>query len=342
VRECGAKMSLFTGGVTVPEPGLRVLVTGATGFVGRHLRVGLEARGYEVTCCARDVDRARNAEPLSHWVHFDVRDPESFKNAVAGCNVAFYLVHRLGTGEHYPEEERRAAQLFAQAAAAAGVSRVVYLGGVAPSGKVSRHLASRLATGDVLRAGTVEVVELRAAMIVGKGSVSWQMVRDLARRLPAMLLPKWLLRHSWPVSIDDVTWALVEALSLPSLGKSVCYDLPGPERISHRDMLLRAARATGRPNPAMIGVPVLTPRLSSYWIGWVTTVETSIARELVEGLVSDLEPTESLFWALFPGRKPLALDVAMHFALADESSSGLPSPATRKRLLEACAPRPQT
>ncbi len=335
-------MSLFTGGVTVPDPALRVLVTGATGFVGRHLRVGLKARGYDVTCCARDVVRAKNAEPLSHWVHFDVRDPETFKNALAGCNVAFYLVHRLGTGEHYPEEERRAAQLFAQAAAAAGVSRVVYLGGVAPSGRVSKHLASRIATGDVLRVGTVEVVELRAAMIVGKGSISWQMVRDLARRLPAMVLPKWLLRHSWPVSIDDVTWALVEALSLPSQGKNVCYDLPGPERISHRDMLLRAARAAGRPNPAMIGVPILTPRLSSYWIGWVTTVETSVARELVEGLVSDLEPTEPLFWALFPGRHALALNSAMHFALADETSSGLPTPATRKRLLEACAPRPQT
>jgi uncharacterized protein YbjT (DUF2867 family) len=310
----------------------RVLLTGATGFVGSRLRVALEAAGYDVRLCARDPDRARARRPGGDWTFLDIERPESFLPALEGCEAAFYLIHRVGASSDYPEREKDAARAFAEAAARRNLRRIVYLGGVAPKGLPSRHLESRLETGSIFRSGDVPAVELRAAMIVGHGSTSWRMVRELAGRLPAMVLPRWLTRHSWPVSLDDVVLALLAALEAPDSGPG-CYEIPGPERISHRQMLARAAKHLGR-RPWMIGVPVLTPRLSSYWIGWVTSVELAVARELVHGLVSDLDPAGPSFWELgLPGvRRPIPLDRAIELALADEGESESPSPSTRARL----------
>ena len=172
---------------------MRVLLTGATGFVGRHLYPALLAAGCRVRCATRNVGQARRAHPDREWVHFDVERPDIVRAALEGCDAAFYLIHGMGQGADYPEREARSADNFVRAAEASGVRRIVYLGGVAPSGaRASKHLASRHRTGELLRAGAVSVIELRAAMIIGAGSASWTMVRDLAARLPAMVLPSWL------------------------------------------------------------------------------------------------------------------------------------------------------
>ncbi|MCX5742927.1 MAG: NAD(P)H-binding protein [Proteobacteria bacterium] len=308
-----------------------ILLTGATGFVGSHLVVALCAAGYEVRCATRSPTQARLRSPALTWVEFDVLRPASIEPALAGCDAAVFLVHSMGPGhdDAYPEHERAGAAAFAAAAGRAGLRRIVYLGGVVPAVGASRHLLSRQRTGETLRAGPVETIELRAAMVIGAGSASWVMVRDLARRLPAMVLPRWLRNTSFPIAIEDVVFGLVAALALPA-GKSRIYELPGRERLSHREVLIRAAAAMGR-RRFMISVPILTPRLSSYWIALVTRTSLAMAKELVEGVRSNLEPLGESLWAVV-AHQPMPIDEAIRRALVDETSDVLPSIAMRARL----------
>ncbi len=295
---------------------MRVLLTGATGFVGRHLLPALEAAGCDVACGTRNPDAARGRDPKRHWVRVDVEDEASITKALDGCDAAFFLVHGMGQGADYPEREARSAENFVKAAEASGVRRVVYLGGVLPAGgRVSKHLGSRQKTGELLRAGKPSAIELRAAMIIGEGSASWTMVKDLAARLPAMLLPRWLRNCSYPVAIDDVVWGLVAALFYPGNDSRV-FELPGPEKISHRNVLRRVAVLLGHTRP-MLNVPVLSPRLSSYWIALVTRVNLDLAKELVEGVRYDLEPQEDVLWDQVM-HQPLELEQAAQLALAAE------------------------
>lgn len=298
-----------------------ILLTGATGFVGRHLYSALLRAGHRVRCTSRNPDRARARHPDREWVRLDADQPASFPAALRNCNAAYYLVHAIGEGRDYPEREARAARAFRGAVADAGLQRIIYLGGVAPRGRGSRHLRSRLETGELLRRGPVPTVELRAGMIIGRGGSSWQMVRDLAARLPAMLLPRWLHNHSWPVDIEDVVFALVSALSIPA-DASGWYDVPGPERLSHRELLGQVAEQLGH-HPVMVGVPVLSPRLSSYWIAAVTRADLGLAQELVEGLRTDLDPSGSLFWDLFPSHERVPLGTSIRKALEDPCPAGM-------------------
>lgn len=295
---------------------MRVLLTGATGFVGRHALPALEAAGCEVVCGTRSPKSARERDPEREWVRLDVEEKESVGEALVGCDAALFLVHGMGQGGNYPEREARSAENFVEAATAAGVERIVYLGGVLPAGeRVSKHLGSRQKTGELLRSGVVSTIELRAAMIIGEGSASWTMVKDLAARLPAMLLPRWLRNCSYPVAIDDVIFGLVAALFYKGTDSRV-FELPGPERISHRDVLRRVASLLGHTRP-MLNVPVLSPRLSSYWIALVTRVNLDLAKELVEGVRYDLEPQEDVLWDRLT-REPLSLEEAARFALEAE------------------------
>jgi uncharacterized protein YbjT (DUF2867 family) len=302
---------------------LTVFVAGATGFIGRHLVPVLELLGYRVVCGSRRPERAQAAHPSARWVAFDVDDAASVEHALQGCDAAFYLVHELGAGARYPEREARAARVFRDAAARAGMRRIVYLGGVAPRGGSSRHLQSRLKTGALLRAARVSTLELRAAMIIGRDSTSFRMVRDLAKRLPAMILPRWLNNHSWPVAVDDIVVALVTALQQPG-DESAWYDAPGPERVSHREMLARTAAQFGH-HPTLVGVPVLTPKLSSYWIALVTGIPLRLARELVQGLRYELDPSGRSIWDLVSGWNRTPLSAAIGYALQDERAAEAPS-----------------
>jgi uncharacterized protein YbjT (DUF2867 family) len=313
------------------ERGGRALLTGATGFIGGHLHAPLRAAGWEVRCLTRRPGPARTRWPERDWVGGDVGEVGPLARALAGCQLAFFLVH--GMGDHqagWEEGELRSAETFAREAARAGLGRVVYLGGVAPAGPPSRHLRSRLETGAVLRDGAVPCLELRAGMIVGAGSASWTIVRDLAARLPAMVLPHWLKSRSEPVALPDVTAALLAgaALELPA---SAWWDLPGPEALSGEQILLRVAAVLGR-RPFLVPVPLVTPRLSSRWIRLVTRADPALARELVEGLRSDLLARRRGYWDAAGLPPPLPLEEAARRALRAEA----PLP-WRALLLEAAA-----
>ncbi|MFW2388746.1 MAG: NAD(P)H-binding protein [Polyangiales bacterium] len=299
----------------------RLLLTGATGFVGRHMDAALVETDWEVVRATRN--RGKAAQP--GWVHLDVEDPSTIAPAIEGCDAAVYLIHSIDDSEDYPAREARGAEAFRQAAERAGVRRIVYLGGVAPTGKVSRHLQSRLHTGEILRSGSVSTIELRCGLIIGAGGSSWMMVRDLAARLPAMLLPRWLQFSSWPVWIEDVVVAAVRALDLPN-EESAWYDVPGSERMTHANFLSRIAKSMGK-DPRLIGVPVITPTLSSYWIALVTRADLALARELVQGLQSDLDPSGDSIWELLQDEQPTEFQTAVYQALEDELA---PEPPTQK------------
>ncbi len=317
----------------------RVLLTGATGFVGRALYPALAAAS-DVRCTTRDAQRARARYPNRAWVEADVTQPQALAAALEGVEVAYYLVHSMGSrggGGDFSRREEESARGFAHAAAKAGVRRIVYLGGVAPEGAASKHLQSRRRTGEALREAGVPVVELRAAMIVGLGSASWQIVRDLSMRLPVMVLPAWMLHRSEPVAIQDVVAALVHA----GLGKDVpsgIYGLPGPDALTGEQVLQRVAALRGLKARAL-RVPFLSPRLSSLWIGWVTRADLQLARELVEGLTCDLLAEGPAFWEQMPGgHAPLRFDQAARAALEAEAASLPFKAAAAEWLIQHLAP----
>lgn len=299
------------------DPAPKILVTGATGFIGGALLRALRNRGEMVVAASRRVHPSSQRGGVE-WRRCDLLRPETLPAALAGVRVAYYLVHSMGGGRsEFIELERRAAVAFAEAAARAGVERIVYLGGPAPRGAPSDHLQSRLAVGEILRTSSVPTVELRASMVIGSGSASWQIVRDLAMRLPVMVLPKWLESRTRPVALDDVVAALIAAAEMP-LHESAWFDLPGPESMSGRQILERIAALRGRRIFA-VQVPVLTPRLSALWLRGVTRADYSLARELVLGLGQDLLPEDDRFWRLVGHTELLSFDEAARRALAAEA-----------------------
>jgi uncharacterized protein YbjT (DUF2867 family) len=299
----------------------RLLLTGATGFVGQCVHPALVQAGWDVRCASRDgAERARK-EPDKSWVTFDVEQGETVEAALEGVKAVAYLIHSMGQQGDFEAKERACAETFLRSAEKAGVKRIVYLGGVAPAGEPSKHLRSRLRTGELLRGGSVPTIELRAGMIIGEGGLSWRMVRDLSARLPFMILPSWLQNLSQPIAIDDVVFALVRAFELPPDIRGV-FDLPGPETMTGEEILRRISKLLGV-RPYTVRVPVLTPRLSSYWLKLVTRADLGIAQELVEGLTSDLVARNESFARFTPERPPTPFDVAAARALvADEPQLG--------------------
>lgn len=311
-----------------------VLLTGASGFVGGKLHGPLTQADHSVRCLSRNLDVARKRQPTWDWRQGDLNgDEEPVLRALSDCAVAYYLVHGMGSSQaDWVEKEMAAAERFGKLATRAGVGRVIYLGGVAPQGTPSPHLRARLQTGEALRSGSTPCLELRAGMIVGHGSISWQIVRDLAARLPAMVVPAWLGHRSEPVALADVLSALTAAATVPLPG-SRWEDLPGPETLSGYDILLRVARLLGR-KPWMLRIPLVTPRLSSHWIRLVTRADYRIARELVEGLTCDLVAEKRGFWEV-AHVKPMALEQGAQVAFAEEQGDQ----TFRAKLLEALAYR---
>jgi len=319
----------LAAGHASPRASQHVLVTGASGFVGRRLTPVLKALGMTVRCLPRDASRAARQWPSRTWIQGDVSRADDLERVLAGCQAAYYLVH--GLAEHSSalvQRERAMAETFALAAERAGLQRVVYLGATAPQESPSDHLRSRLEAGRVLRSGRVPALELRAGMIVGYGSASWQIVRDLAARLPAMVLPRWLQTRSQPVAIDDVIVALASGLRVP-LTVSQSFDLPGPQIMTYRETLVRTAALLGHTRLVAVDVPVLSPMLSSQWIRLVTRADWSVARELVEGLTHDLLARDDEYWQLIAQLPLLTFEQAARRALEEEDRQQEPGRPAR-------------
>ena len=255
---------------------MKVTVFGATGVVGRALVPLLS--GHELTV----VSRSPRDEPGVHWVVADAATGEGVAEALAGAEVAYYLVHSLGARD-FEEQDRAAAETVARAAEAAGVRQIVYLGGLgADDPDASAHLRSRRETGERLASGRVPVTTLRAAMIVGKGSAAFETILGLVKRLPVMITPTWVSTPTQPIALDDVAAYLAGVCGKDgAIGAG--FDAGGPEVMTYRQMIERIARLLGR-SPTIVEVPVLTPYLSALWLNLVTPVNASVARPLVEGL----------------------------------------------------------
>jgi uncharacterized protein YbjT (DUF2867 family) len=262
----------------------RVLLTGATGYVGGRLLPLLLSNGRSVRCLTRRASSLSNVDSSLVAIAIgNALDLESLKDALDGIETAYYLIHSMGDNEDFEQTDRRAAENFAKACSVQGVKHIVYLGGLGdPSDKLSKHLRSRQEIGDILRTSTVSVIEFQASIIIGSGSLSFEMIRALVERLPVMICPKWVRILAQPISIEDVLAYLIAALDHP-VGSSEIYELGGPEQVSYGEIMQRYAKQRGL-RRFMIPVPFLTPYLSSLWLGLVTPLYSRVGRKLVDSL----------------------------------------------------------
>jgi uncharacterized protein YbjT (DUF2867 family) len=260
-----------------------VLLTGATGYIGSRLLRRLEDDGRAVRCLGRHPERVAATKPTTEIVRGDCLDEASLEPALAGVSVAYYLVHSMGAGADFATLDRRAAENIGRAAARAGVRRIIYLGGLGDdAGALSAHLKSRAETGEVLRRSGVPVVEFRASIVIGAGSLSFEMIRALVERLPVMVCPRWVRTLTQPVAVDDVLAYLIAALDLPDSSGNI-FEIGGPNVVSYGDMMREYARLRGL-HRLMLPVPVLTPRLSGLWLALVAPAQARVGRALVESL----------------------------------------------------------
>jgi uncharacterized protein YbjT (DUF2867 family) len=280
----------------------RCLVFGASGYIGSHLVPRLIAEGAVVRATSRNrASLAARGWQGAELVEADALDPASLAAALVDIDTAYYLVHSMGAGKDFGRLDLEAAANFARAAEQAGVARIVYLGGLVPDDADSEHIVSRRDTGDVLRRGRVPVVELRAGIIVGPGSAAFEVMRDLVYHLPVMVTPRWVRAKSPPIALDNLLTYLIELPRLPEAEGRV-FDAGGPETLTYQRMMGILAEEGGRRGPIIIPVPVLSPKLSSYWLRLITSVPTNIARALIEGLKHDFSANDAELRRLVPQR----------------------------------------
>jgi uncharacterized protein YbjT (DUF2867 family) len=262
----------------------RVALTGATGYVGGRLLPLLEARGFAVRCLAREPSHlSARVGPGTEVVRADAVAGVGLREALEGVDSAFYLIHSMGSRRGFETADRRAAGNFAAAAREAGVHRIVYLGGLADeSQELSPHLRSRIEVGRVLRASGVPVVELRASIVIGPGSLSFEMIRSLVEHLPVLVTPRWVSMPAQPIGIDDLLAYLMQALEIDARGSPI-FEIGGADRMSYEDLMREVARQRGL-RRWMIRVPVLTPGLSSLWLGLVTPLYARVGRKLIDSI----------------------------------------------------------
>ncbi len=278
-----------------------VLVFGASGYIGTNLVPKLVENGYHVRASARHKEVLEGRD----WggvelVEADALQPQTLDSALQGVDLAYYLVHSMASGRRFSELEATAATNFARAAERAHVQRIVYLGGLIPADADSEHLLSRKRTGDILRASSISVTEIRAGMIVGPGSAAFEVIRDLVNNLPVMITPRWVRSKSPPIALDNL---LTYLLCVPGVDETVggVYDAAGPEMLNYKELMLQFAQMVNK-KPLIVSVPVLTPRLSSYWLRFVTTVPTNVARALIDGLKHDIAADDAELRRLIPQR----------------------------------------
>ncbi len=295
-----------------------IAVAGSTGYIGGLLCRRLREEGHQVRALARHPERAEDLRAAGCEVRrADVLEPESLRPALEGVEVAYYLVHSMGRGSDgdFAERDREGAENFTAAAATAGVQRIVYLGGL---GKGSKHLDSRHATAEILRKGEVPVTYFRAAAVLGAGSESFRTVFYLVRRLPVMITPRWVVTRTQPIAVADAVAYLAAAADL-SLPVDREIEIGGPSVTSYGGMIDELARALGRRPPLRITVPLLTPALSSLWIGLVTPVDAGVARPLIEGLATETVVDDPSGMEIFEGVERIPLRRALLAAVENST-----------------------
>lgn len=308
---------------------MRALVTGATGYIGGRLVPELLDAGFTVRAGARQLIQLRD-QPWVDQVelaHADVLDPDVIRAALTDVDVAYYLVHAIGKGDDFEELDRRAARTFSAAAREAGVSRIVYLSGLVPEDEeLSPHLRSREEVGEILLASGVPTTVLQAAVIIGSGGASFEMLRYLTERLPVMTTPVWVQTRIQPIAVRDVLYYLVQAASLPA-EVNRAFDVGGPDVLTYEQMMQRYAAVVGLPKRRILRVPLLTPGLSSHWVQIVTPVPNAIARPLVESLRNTVVCREDDIAAYIPdpphGRT--GFERAVELALSRVRSGDVPT-----------------
>jgi uncharacterized protein YbjT (DUF2867 family) len=294
-----------------------VLLTGATGYVGGRLLPELESRGIRVRCLARRPEfLAGRIGPRTEMMAGDVLDGGSLKRALEGIDTAYYLVHAMASGKGFEDLEREGARCFAQAARASGLRRIIYLGALGRDDRrLSAHLRSRQEVGRILRESGVPTLELRASIVIGSGSLSFEMIRALVERLPAMITPRWVHVAAQPIAIGDLIAILIEALDVP-LPASRVLEIGGADRASYGELMAEYARQRGL-RRVMIAVPFLTPRLSSLWLGLVTPLYARVGRQLIESIVHATEVRDDSARNVFRVR-PMGVREAIAAALRNE------------------------
>ena len=295
-----------------------VLLTGGSGYVGGRLIPLLERQGVKLRCLARSPEKMRpRVQPGTEIVQGDVLDPASLDRALQGIHTAYYLVHLMSGSKDFEKEDRQAALNFAGAAKQAGVRRIIYLGGLGDDAdpNLSPHLRSRHEVGKILRESGVEAVEFRASLVIGTGSLSFDLVKSLTDRLPVMICPRWLTTPTQPIAVDDVLAYLLAAKDLPP-GESRIFEIGSPEVTTYGGMIREYARQRGL-RRWLISVPVLTPYLSSLWLALVTPTAFEVGRHLIEGLKNPTVVRDRSALEAFPIR-PMGIQEAIHKALANQ------------------------
>jgi uncharacterized protein YbjT (DUF2867 family) len=296
--------------------GRTILITGATGYIGGRLVSRLVDKGYRVRVLVREPTRLQGYPWLTQVdvVQGDVLKPETLPTAMQDVWVAYYLIHSMGGSRDFRDRDIVAARNFSFAARAQQVERIIYLGGLGdPDTNLSEHLRSRQQTGNTLRESDIAVTEFRAGIVVGSGSISFEMIRYLTERVPVMISPRWVFTRTQPISIRDALAYLVAALDTPSSADQI-IDIGGAESMTYRDMMMTYAQLRGL-RRIVLPVPVLTPRLSSYWVHLVTPIPSGIARPLIDGLRNEAVVSSSLARDLFPGIEPMNYEEAVKLAL---------------------------
>ena len=294
-----------------------ILLTGGTGYVGGRLIPFLEQQPVKLRCLARSPDKMRSrVQPGTEIVQGDVLDPASLDESMKGVHTAYYLVHLMSGSKDFEKDDRQAATNFAQAAKKAGVRRIIYLGGLGDDAdpKLSPHLRSRHEVGKILRDSGAETIEFRASLVIGSGSLSFDLVKALTDRLPVMLCPRWLTTPTQPIAVDDVLAYLLTAKDLPP-GKSRIFEIGSPDVTTYGGMIREYARQKGL-RRWLISVPVLTPYLSSLWLALVTPASFEVGRHLIEGLKNPTGVRDTKALDVFPIR-PMGIPQAIQKALGE-------------------------
>lgn len=295
---------------------MKILLTGATGYVGGRLLKKLESEGYAVRCLARRTEYLKNKiGSATELIQGDLLSEASIEKAMKGIEVAYYLVHSMGTKGVFEEEERQSAFNFSSAAKKAGIKKIIYLGGLSHSQELSAHLKSRQEVGEILRESAIPVIEFQASIIIGSGSLSFEMIRSLMERLPIMTTPKWVNVLAQPISIEDVIQYLLEAAQL-SIQKNQIFEIGGPEKMSYLDLMKEYGRQRSLKRLIM-PVPVLSPGLSSLWLGLITPLYARVGRKLIESIRHETTVHNNSALRTF-SVKPMSIREAIARALKNE------------------------